>query len=55
MQNYLQSNGSLSVCHKGSCIYVRGRNAELIAVGTFAMLLLIGMAILSRNIQNVTG
>ncbi len=50
MQRFLQSKDSVSICHKDNCIHAKGQNAELIAVGAFTMLLLIGISTLSKNI-----
>lgn len=49
MQKYLQKNNSVSLCYKDSCIHAKGSNANLIAIGAFAMLLLIGISALSKS------
>ncbi len=49
MNNFLQNKDSVSICHKDSCIHAKGQNAEIIAAGVFAMLLLIGLSKLSNS------
>ena len=39
----------VSICHKNNCIHTTGDNAKLIAVGTFFMLCLIGIAALTKS------
>lgn len=48
MQRFLQKNDSISLCYKDSCIHVKGSNANALAIGAFAMLLIIGLASLSK-------
>lgn len=48
MQKFLQKNDSISLCYKDSCIHAKGSNANVLAIGAFAMLLLIGLASLSK-------
>jgi len=43
------SNGDVSICHNDNCIHATGQNADLIAIGAFTMLLLIGIAALIKN------
>lgn len=49
MQRFLQKNDSVSVCYKDSCIHAKGSNANLLVFGVFTMLLLIGIASLSKT------
>lgn len=49
MNNLFRSNDNVSLCHKENCIHASGQNAKLIAFGAFAMLLLIGIAAISKN------
>ena len=49
MSKYLQNRNEVSLCHKGNCIRVKGKNADLIAFGVFAMLLLIGISALAKS------
>ncbi len=49
MQRFLQSKDSVSLCYKNTCINVKGSNANLLVVGTFVMLLLVGIAALSKE------
>lgn len=48
MYKYLQNKNEVSLCHKDNCIQAKGKNADLIAFGVFAMLILIGLATLSK-------
>jgi hypothetical protein len=41
--------GNVSLCYKNSCLNASGRNARLIATGTFVMLLLIGISALTKK------
>lgn len=43
------SKDSVSLCYKNSCLHAKGSNANLIAVGAFAMLILIGISTLSKS------
>lgn len=43
------SKDNVSLCYKNSCIHAKGSNANLIAFGAFAMLILIGVAALSKS------
>jgi hypothetical protein len=49
MQRFLQQKDSVSLCYKDSCIHAKGSNANLIAVGAFVMLVLIGLASISTR------
>lgn len=49
MQRFLQKNDSVSLCYKDSCIHAKGSNANLLAIGAFAMLLLIGISAISKS------
>lgn len=50
MQRFLQENDNVSLCYKESCIHAKGSNANLIAIGVFTMLLLIGIStLLNKN------
>ena len=49
MQRILLKNDSVSLCYKDSCIHAKGSNANLLVVGTFVMLVLIGIASLSKS------
>lgn len=49
MQRFLQKNDSVSLCYKDSCIHAKGSNANLLAIGAFTMLLLIGISALSKS------
>ncbi len=50
MNNNLSvSKDSVSLCYKNSCLHAKGSNANLIAIGAFAMLLLIGISALSKS------
>lgn len=49
MNNFLQNNDSVSLCHKNNCIHAKGDNAKLIAFGAFMMLLLIGISTLTKS------
>lgn len=48
MRNDVFQRDDVSLCYKESCIHAKGRNANLIAFGAFAMLLLIGIAAVSK-------
>ncbi|GGD30430.1 hypothetical protein GCM10011343_20770 [Flavobacterium orientale] len=43
------SKDSVSLCYKNSCLHAKGSNANLLAIGAFAMLILIGIAALSKS------
>ncbi len=43
------SNDGVSLCYKNSCIHAKGSNAKLLAIGAFAMLVLIGISALSKS------
>lgn len=49
MQRFLQNKDSVSLCYKDSCIHAKGSNANLLAVGVFVMLILVGLASLSKS------
>lgn len=49
MQRFLQQSDNVSLCYKDSCIHAKGSNANLLAVGAFVMLVLIGIASLSKT------
>ena len=49
INNLSFSQDTVSLCYKNSCIHAKGSNANLIAVGAFAMLLLIGISALSKS------
>lgn len=49
MQRFLQQKDSVSLCYKDSCIHAKGSNANLIAVGAFVMLVLIGLTSISTR------
>ena len=49
MNKSLRTNDNVSLCYKDNCIHASGQNAKLITFGAFAMLILIGIAALSRN------
>jgi hypothetical protein len=49
MNNNLYSKDNVSICHKDNCIHASGQNANLIALGAFAMFLLIGIAAIAKN------
>lgn len=44
MSRYLQNRDNVSLCHKDNCIHANRDNAKLIDLGTFAMLLRIGIS-----------
>jgi len=46
--SYLKTNDNVSLCYKDSCIHAKGLNANLLAIGAFTMLLLIGISTLSK-------
>lgn len=48
MQRFIQQNDNVSLCYKDSCIHATGSNANLLAVGIFVMLVLVGIASLSK-------
>lgn len=48
MQRFLHKNDNVSLCYKDTCMHVKGPNANLLTVGTFVMLVLIGIASLSK-------
>ena len=48
--NYLElNNDTISLCEKDTCIHAKGQNAKLIAMGAFAMLLMIGVSALIKS------
>lgn len=49
MKKRFKNDDSVSLCHKNNCIKAKGKNADLIAFGTFIMLLLIGISALSKS------
>lgn len=49
MQKFLHKNDNVSLCYKDTCIHAKGSNANLLAVGAFVMLVLIGIASLSKT------
>jgi hypothetical protein len=49
MSKTLHSNDDISLCYKDNCIQASGQNGKLIAFGAFALLILIGIAAISRN------
>ena len=48
MYKYLQNKNEVSLCLKDNCILAKGKNADLIAFGVFAILILIGLATLLK-------
>ncbi|MCO6175870.1 hypothetical protein NHF50_12530 [Flavobacterium sp. NRK F10] len=50
MKNNLSiSNDDVSLCYKNSCIHAKGSNAKLLAIGAFAMFVLIGISAISKS------
>lgn len=49
MNRFQLSKDNVSLCYKENCIHAKGSNANLIAIGAFAMLLLIGISTLSKT------
>ena len=49
MQKILLNNDSVSLCYKDNCINVKGSKAGLLAVGAFAMMILISITSLSKS------
>lgn len=49
MQRFLQKDDSVSLCYKNTCIHAKGSNANLLVIGAFAMLLIIGISALSKS------
>lgn len=49
MNTVLYSSNNVSLCYKDSCIHAKGKNANLIALGAFAMLVLVGISALSSK------
>lgn len=49
MQRKLLKNDNVSLCYKEACIHAKGTNANLIAVGAFAMLILFGIAAITKK------
>lgn len=49
MSKITYSNDNVSLCYKDSCIHAKGQNANLIAFGAVAMLLLIGISTLVKS------
>lgn len=49
MQRILLKSNSVSLCYKDSYIHAKGSNANLLAIGAFTMLLLIGISALSKS------
>jgi hypothetical protein len=49
MEEKLQNSNQISICHKDSCIHAIGKNTDLIAVGAFTMLVLVGVSALIKS------
>lgn len=49
MNKITYSNDNISLCYKNSCLHAKGLNSNIIAIGAFAMLLLIGISTLSKS------
>lgn len=49
MTKHIRSYDDVSLCYEDKCIHASGDNGRLIAMGAFAMLLLIGIAALTKN------
>ncbi|MDR2009424.1 MAG: hypothetical protein LBQ22_02975 [Bacteroidales bacterium] len=45
----LQNKESVSISYNGVCLTANNQNARIIAIGLFAMFLLIGIAAFSKN------
>lgn len=48
MQRFLQQKDNVSLCYKDTCIHTGGSNGNLLVVGAFVILVLIGTASLSE-------
>lgn len=48
VQRFLLNNDNVSLCYKDSCIHANGSNANLLAIASFVLLILIGIASLSK-------
>lgn len=49
MYKITKTSNDVSLCYKNSCIHAEGRNANLLAFGAFALLLLIGISTLTKS------
>ena len=49
MNKFQISNDNVSLCYKDSCIHAKGSNANLLAIGAFTMLILIGISALTKS------
>lgn len=47
--NLQRSNDEVSICNDNKCIHAKGKNANLIAAGTFVMFLMIGISALVKS------
>ena len=49
------SDGNISLCYKNYCLNANGQTGKILAVGAFALLLIVSISVLSNNCQKRLG